>query len=72
MANTKPRTKYPKNITLTDEERRMLWALGVLFSDTETGILMRGMHLIAEGLSSDDRDKLNRLMAIREETKVRG
>ncbi len=71
MTNTRPILRKAKNISITDEERRTLWALGVLYSDTETGILVRGMNQLVEALSAQDRDKLNRLIAIREQTQGR-
>lgn len=71
LTNTRPILRKAKNISITDEERRTLWALGVLYSDTETGILVRGMNQLVEALSAQDRDKLNRLIAIREQTQGR-
>ena len=56
--------KRGKNLLLSDDERSTLRALAFLFQTTDTEILMRGMQLVIERLSPDDRIKWEAAKAI--------
>ena len=56
--------KRGKNLLLSDDERTTLRALAFLFQTTDTEILMRGMRMLIESLSPDDRCKFEKAKAI--------
>ena len=49
--------KY-KNFLISADDNTTLKALASLFSTTETDILMRGMQLVVNTLTDEDKDKL--------------